>query len=250
METTLTSAQMQSFLRLLDDKRVTPERFTRVLASGILSDLFDEFAKYDKRTEIMIALGLYKSPAEIVAPIVRGAIPSWRTLKRKRYVHENLRTFYAYNRALHKKDMNLGKTAHDLLMAYADWEEGPDELDIAKIYLRHLGIDPGQFKSHDLHFESKLCSIAERATELGLKKLPLWAIAQLQEEYDDQPSGSVLNVIAERVVTDRHVNPTTVPYLFVISRVGRGKRWLDATFCEHVSARFPEAPFAYVLPRK
>ncbi len=58
MDTTMNSRQLQSFLRLLEDKGVNVERSTTVLASGVLADVFDRDAKLDNREAVRAALGL------------------------------------------------------------------------------------------------------------------------------------------------------------------------------------------------
>jgi len=58
METTHTSHQLVAFLKLLQDKRMTPERFTMVLSSGILADTFDPDAYLGDRAAVRLALKL------------------------------------------------------------------------------------------------------------------------------------------------------------------------------------------------
>ena len=58
MNTTMSSGNLQSFLRLLDDKGVTPEKFTSVLSSGMLADIFESGASLDKRDALRETLGL------------------------------------------------------------------------------------------------------------------------------------------------------------------------------------------------
>ncbi len=67
---THTSAQLKKFIGLLEQKRVTPERFQRVLGSGILSDLFEEGATLTNRFTVQQALGLGPIPSEPVRLIV------------------------------------------------------------------------------------------------------------------------------------------------------------------------------------
>lgn len=58
METTLSSGNLQSFLRLLDEKRMTHERFTTILGNGILADVLDPNADLGNRDAVRIALKL------------------------------------------------------------------------------------------------------------------------------------------------------------------------------------------------
>ena len=67
MDTTLTSGNLQSFLRLLDEKRVTPQRFTVALSDGRLADALDEKATYKHRDEMRQLYGL--------DPLVPPALP-------------------------------------------------------------------------------------------------------------------------------------------------------------------------------
>lgn len=48
MNTTLTSGQLALQLKVLDEKKMTPERWNRILASGILADLCDKDACLDR----------------------------------------------------------------------------------------------------------------------------------------------------------------------------------------------------------
>jgi len=65
METTMSSGNLQSFLRLLDDKRMTYERFTLLLGSGILADVLDPNAYLGNRGAIRTALKLDAIPTDI-----------------------------------------------------------------------------------------------------------------------------------------------------------------------------------------
>lgn len=58
METTISSGNLQSFLRLLDDKGMTCGRFTAILGSGILADIFDPDADLGNRDAVRAALEL------------------------------------------------------------------------------------------------------------------------------------------------------------------------------------------------
>lgn len=58
MDTTLTSGHMQSILRLLDEKKAHPDRVTKVLASGILADVFDHDADLSSRDAVRAGLKL------------------------------------------------------------------------------------------------------------------------------------------------------------------------------------------------
>ena len=52
METTLTSGQLELQLKLFREKRMTPKRWNRILASGIFADLCDLAARLDRRDDV------------------------------------------------------------------------------------------------------------------------------------------------------------------------------------------------------
>jgi hypothetical protein len=58
METTLTSGQLALQLKVLDEKRMTPDRWNRILSSGIFADLCDPSACLDDRGAVRTALKL------------------------------------------------------------------------------------------------------------------------------------------------------------------------------------------------
>lgn len=58
METTHTSGQLKKLLGLLEQKEMTPERFNKILESGILSDVLDPNACLGNREAVRIALNL------------------------------------------------------------------------------------------------------------------------------------------------------------------------------------------------
>lgn len=58
MNTTMTSGQMRTILELAEQKGVVPDHMTRVLASGILADIFDEQADFTNREAVRNALNL------------------------------------------------------------------------------------------------------------------------------------------------------------------------------------------------
>lgn len=58
METTHTSQQLMAFLKLLDAKKMTHDRFTSLLGSGILADVLDSDADLDNREAVRTALNL------------------------------------------------------------------------------------------------------------------------------------------------------------------------------------------------
>jgi len=57
-QSTCTSGNLQSFLRLLDEKGVTPEIFGNRLSSGVLADVFDPNADLSDRIAVRKALKL------------------------------------------------------------------------------------------------------------------------------------------------------------------------------------------------
>lgn len=58
MKSTMTTGQIQEIFRIADAKRMTTERMTKIISSGILADLFDEEADLSRRDDVRKALGL------------------------------------------------------------------------------------------------------------------------------------------------------------------------------------------------
>ncbi|HEY4525318.1 MAG TPA: hypothetical protein VJL39_03050 [Candidatus Paceibacterota bacterium] len=67
MDTTMTSGNLQSVLRLADEKKMSPERMTKVVASGVLADAFDEKADLSDREAIRAAM---KLPPLVALPVL------------------------------------------------------------------------------------------------------------------------------------------------------------------------------------
>ncbi len=74
METTITSGQLAATLRLLEDKRVTPERYSQILSSGVLADMLDANAKLDNREAVRAALGFEVKEGAKPLLVQRGII--------------------------------------------------------------------------------------------------------------------------------------------------------------------------------
>src|SRR3989344_1751444 len=109
MDTTLTSGNLQSFLRLLDEKGVTPKRFTVALSDGRLADALDEKATYKHRDEVRKLYGLEPLVAPELPPLLvfddthiasvdlsepHDPDAFWHTTKQSpaRYVYDTFRT--------------------------------------------------------------------------------------------------------------------------------------------------------------
>lgn len=67
MDTTMTSGNLQSILRLADEKHLNPERATKIIASGALADVFDEKADLTDRDAIRAAM---KMPPLVALPVL------------------------------------------------------------------------------------------------------------------------------------------------------------------------------------
>jgi len=67
---THTSAQSKKFIELLEQKGVTPSRFQLALASGVLSDVFEEKATLSNRLAVRRALELGALSSELGSHIV------------------------------------------------------------------------------------------------------------------------------------------------------------------------------------
>ena len=213
METTCTSGNLQQLLRLMDEKKVTPERFSAVLASGVMSDVLDPHAKLENRHDVRAALEL--SPKVVykrrVVPVGDARVTMLRTLRRKPFPGSN-----AYHENIRKKDMILGVMAREML-EHVNSEDEPEEVDVVLCYLSDIGLSSDDL-TVDVSPADKISLILSKAaSRLGLRKLPQWAGPQLREEYDDQLSGESVIVITDPIY-DNH--------LFKLEYVVKGKRWL------------------------
>lgn len=202
----------------------------RRIMSGPLCDLAIKLNGQDgDEWEAALAKFLRKEPVWANGQIVPSTFAVWRTVK-----HPATASAAYYRDSYKKKGIQIGSYA-DQILDKVDWSEGPDEVDIARVFVRDLG-----FKR-----ATRRDAIYDKALASGLQKLPTWVAAQLRDEYDEQPDGEWL-VAGMEPLTDSDGSPR----LFRVGRDDDGERWLDGNRGGAGLKWSPDRGFLWAVPRK